>query len=257
MKHEENNRNNKISETSALLQNKKDADQLFQDIVSKLDLNPALTCHSGRRYRSRFIGRYVLKGACVIAAAGLFAFSGTGILQKPSISSVKAAPSSDSSSAVVTFHVDALFPVSDVSASLNERKVSVDILGSKDYSIEVTENGYLLLEVVSVSGIKSTQGVSIDSIDDQAPVIVSHAHRGSHIELHVADAGDSGIDYDGIYAATASSGVIKPEALDTANGLVVFPYPSEDMYITIPDKNGNRLVSLLEPGTESYPVEKQ
>ena len=75
-------------------------------------------------------------------------------------------------------------------------------------------------------------------------------HTGSLIEIHVRDIGDSGVDYDGIYATT-SSGMIKPESFDAADGLVVFPYPSEDMYITIPDKNGNRLVSLLQPADES------
>lgn len=163
---------------------------------------------------------------------------------------MKAAPSSNAASATVTFQVDALFPVRDVSASLNEKTINVDTLGNNGYSIEVSENGYLLLEVVSISGIRSKQGLSIDSIDDQAPVIVSHMHTGSLIEIHVRDIGDSGVDYDGIYATT-SSGMIKPESFDAADGLVVFPYPSEDMYITIPDKNGNRLVSLLQPADES------
>ena len=232
------------------LHDKKAADQLFQNIVSELELNPSLTRHSGCAYHRRFIGRYVLRGTCVLAAACLFAFCGTGFLQKPAISRVKAAPSSNAASATVTFQVDALFPVRDVSASLNEKTINVDTLGNNGYSIEVSENGYLLLEVVSISGIRSEQGLSIDSIDDQAPVIVSHMHTGSLIEIHVRDIGDSGVDYDGIYATT-SSGMIKPESFDAADGLVVFPYPSEDMYITIPDKNGNRLVSLLQPADES------
>ena len=88
----------------------------------------------------------------------------TGIVQKPSISSVKAAPSSDASSAKVTFHVDALFPVSQVNASLNEKDIDVDVLGNQDYSLEVEENGYLLLDVVSISGLHATQEISIDSI---------------------------------------------------------------------------------------------
>lgn len=250
MKHEENNRTNRHSETSDFLHDKKAADQLFQNIVSELELTPSLTRHSGCAYHRRFIGRYVLRGTCVLAATCLFAFCGTGFLQKPAISRVKAAPSSNAASATVTFQVDALFPVRDVSASLNEKTINVDTLGNNGYSIEVSENGYLLLEVVSISGIRSEQGLSIDSIDDQAPVIVSHMHTGSLIEIHVRDIGDSGVDYDGIYATT-SSGMIKPESFDAADGLVVFPYPSEDMYITIPDKNGNRLVSLLQPADES------
>ena len=83
--------------------------------------------------------------------------------------------------------MDALFPVSQVNASLNEKDIDVDVLGNQDYSLEVEENGYLLLDVVSISGIHATQEISIDSIDDQAPVILSHSHEGDNIEIHVKD----------------------------------------------------------------------
>lgn len=257
MKHEENNRTSRHSETSDFLHDEKAADHLFRNIVSELDLNPSLTRHSGRVYHRCFVSRYILRGACALAAACLFAFCGTGFLQKPSISSVKAAASSNAASAIVTFHVDAVFPVSNVSASMNEKAVDVDALGSNGYSIEVHENGYLLLEVVSVSGIRSEQGVAIDSIDDQAPVIVSHMRTGNHIELHVRDIGRAGIDYDAIFASTASRNRIRPESFSIEEGLVVFQYPSEDMYITIPDRNGNRLVSLLQSAEESSGTENQ
>lgn len=62
------------------------------------------------------------------------------------------------------------------------------------------------------------------------------------------DIGDSGIDYNGIYARTDSSDMIRPTCCEPSEGLVVFPYPSEDMYIVIPDLNQNRLVSVLHPG---------
>lgn len=257
MKHEENKRNNSISKASDFLQDTKEADQLFEDIASKLDLDPSLTRHSGKGYRSRFFGRYILRGACMAAAVALVTFGGTGFFQKPSISSVKAAASSDASSARITFRVDALFPVSEISASMNEKSVSVDSLGNRDYAIEVNENGYLLLEAVSISGIKSTQGMTIHSIDDQAPVITSHAHVGDQIRIYAHDIGGSGIDYSRVSASTDSAGMIVPESYEEMNGLIIFPYPSEDMYITIPDKNGNRLVSLLQPGTDSYAEEIQ
>lgn len=251
MKHEENNRNNKISETSDFLHEKKDADQMFQTLASELDLNPSLTRHSGRNYFAHFVRRRVLKAASILTVAGLLAIGGVGLTEKPAFSSVKAAPSSDSSSARVTFQVDALFPVRDVNASLNEQAVSVDALGKGGYAVDVTENGYLLLEVVSLSGMRSSQGVTIDSIDDQAPVIVSHTHAGDEIRIHVRDVGDAGIDYSGVYASGTSSGRILPESCDASRGLIVFRYPSEDLYITIPDRNGNRLISLLQPGSQS------
>ena len=248
MRHEENNRNNQTSETSDFLHDKMNTGQLFECIMTDLDLDPSCSPRSGMKYRARFIRRCLIKGMLAAAAVGLFVFSGTGIVQKPSISSVKAAPSSDASSAKVTFHVDALFPVSQVNASLNEKDIDVDVLGNQDYSLEVEENGYLLLDVVSISGIHATQEISIDSIDDQAPVILSHSHEGDNIEIHVKDIGDSGIDYNGIYARTDSSDMIHPTCCEPSEGLVVFPYPSEDMYIVIPDLNQNRLVSVLHPG---------
>lgn len=252
MKHEENNRNNYTPDTSDFLHNEKDADQLFQDILKGLDMDSSYVPHSHHlKYRSRFFCRCALKGILAVAAIGLFTVGGTGFFQKPSISSVKAAPSSDSSSARITFSVDALFPVSKVSATLNESEVSVDTDGNQSYSIEVQENGYLLLDVVSISGVHATQGITIDSIDDQAPVILSHSHEDDKILIYAKDIGDSGIDYNGIYASTYSSGKVRPNSYDPGTGLIVFPYPNEDMYIMIPDKNGNKLISVLKPGLTS------
>lgn len=252
MKHEENNRNNYTPDTSDFLHNEKDADQLFQDIMTGLDMDfPYNVSSHHLKYRFRFFCRHIVKGLFIIAAFSLFTIGGTGVVQSPSISSVKAAPSSDSSSARITFSVDALFPVSKVSATLNESEVSVDTDGNQSYSIEVQENGYLLLDVVSISGVHATQGISIDSIDDQAPVILSHSHEDDKILIYAKDIGDSGIDYNGIYASTYSSGKVRPDSYDPGTGLIVFPYPSEDMYIMIPDKNGNKLISVLKPGLTS------
>lgn len=253
MKHEENNRTNyTTSDTPDFLHNEKDADQLFQDIMKELDMDSSrVPRYHHPKYRLRFFCRYAAKGLLTVAAIGLFTIGGAGFFQQPSISSVKAAPSPDSSSARITFSVDALFPVSKVSATLNESRVNVDNIGEQNYSIKVEENGYLLLDVVSISGVHVTQGISIDSIDDQAPVILSHSHEDDKILIYAKDVGDSGIDYDGIYASTYSSGKIHPDSYDTETGLIIFPYPDEDMYILIPDRNGNQLISVLKPGVTS------
>lgn len=249
MKQEENKRTNQTSETSDFLQDKKEADLLFHNIMTGLDLDPSCVSHSHcNKYRSRFIRHYLMKGVAAVFIIGLLAIGGSGLLQTPSISSVLAAPSSDSSSIRVTFRVDALFPVSQVSASLGEQDVTVNALGNQNYSVEVNKNGYLLLEVVSISGVRATQSVTIDSIDDQAPVIVSHSHKENSIFIYAKDIGASGIDYGNIYASTKSSGIIRPDSCDSQNGLIIFPYPSEDMYITIPDRNGNKIISVLSPG---------
>ena len=83
MRHEENNRNNQTSETSDFLHDKMNTGQLFECIMTDLDLDPSCSPRSGMKYRARFIRRCLIKGMLAAAAVGLFVFSGTGIVQKP------------------------------------------------------------------------------------------------------------------------------------------------------------------------------
>lgn len=55
----------------------------------------------------------------------------------------------------------------------------------------------------------------------------------------------SGIQYDKINASRDNGSIIFPSSIDTANGLIVFPYDGKSLSISIPCENGYELKAVL------------
>ena len=120
--------------------------------------------------------------------------------------------------------------------------------GFQRYVVEVNKNGYLLLEVYSVTGLHSSHGMQIDSIDDQAPSITSHFESGGNIYVYLTDGEGSGVDYPSVCVSDPAAGsCCAPLYYDEQYGYVVLPYPETEVYITVPDKEGNEMTALLAP----------
>ena len=124
------------------------ADRLLNHILD--DLHLEYETGSGRRkrkYRRIAVRRYAVKraaaAACAVLLIGLLA---PGTVVPASVSHVSAAPATDSSSVQISFQVDTLIPVQDVTAQINERSLSVESSGYQQYQVAVEENGYLLLD---------------------------------------------------------------------------------------------------------------
>lgn len=227
------------------------ADRLLQSIMDNLDFDSdeGQTPPADRSYRYMFIRRYIAKNMLIIAGVFLFLFLLIpGTLIPAPISNVSAAPSDDASSACVEFKVSCLIPVQNVSAEINDHPVELEETGYQSYSVNVKENGYLLLEVLSASGMRSTHEVKIDNIDDQAPHIVSHHRDGNTVVIYLSDEDGSGVDYASIRAYIAESDLyVFPAYYDEKKGYVAFEIPDKAAYISVPDKNGNEMTAVLTP----------
>ena len=225
----------------------KNSDFFSENQVDKL-LNQIIS-DSRSKQSGMFMKRYFFKTAVIVCGTILFLlFFIPGTVVPAPISDISAAPIADSGSATVNFRINSLVPLREISAVLNNKPVEVLQESYQGYSVEVEENGYLLLEVETVTGMTSSQNILIDSLDDEVPQIVKHEKSGDGIIIYLSDGDGSGIDYANItayYQETAQP--VLPTAFSETKGYVVFEYPKAAIYIEIPDKAGNKITSILKP----------
>ena len=85
----------------------------------------------------------------------------------------------------------------------------------------------------------------------QTSAVTLPVHTGDYTEngelIISLSAGSYPIDWQNIYAMTADSQKLKPDAVDDAAGTVSFPLDAGELNIYIPDTSGNVLHLLLSP----------
>lgn len=231
-----------------------EADALFKNIMDNLDFkeDPKPVSHR-HSYYYRIMRKYILKNALILCCVFLlFFFFLPGTVIPASISHVSAAPARDQTSARVEFTVNALIPVQQVSAQMNDHRLEVLEESYHQYSIDVSQNGSLLLEVYSATGMYSSQTVEIDSIDEEAPHIVSHQQENDCIKVYLTDGSGVGIDYSSITAYDPETGITSaPLDYNEEEQYILLAYPESRTYITVLDKNGNQMTALLSPAEGS------
>lgn len=226
------------------------ADHIWKEIMNNLDLKDEPSPAPRRRFcYYHVLRRYIAKNLLILSCVFLLLFFVMpGTLVPASISNVSAAAGESQSSAVVEFNINTLIPVQHVSAKINNQELLVQENGYHNYSIDVPENGYLLLEVYSITGMYSSQNILIDSIDDEAPHIVKHYQEGDTIKAILTDGSGVGIDYTSITIYVPENGVYStPLDYNEKEGYVVLAYPNTMTYITVSDKNGNQMTAVLSP----------
>ena len=187
------------------------AEALLNDILKDLRLGSAKS-RAGKKWHFRRIAlfRYLTKRAALLVCVSLaFFFFAPGTVVPASVSNVSAAPASE---------------------------------------VNVEENGYLLLDVYSATGMHSSHGIEIDGIDEDAPVVVNYQADGDLILIYLSDGDGVGVDFDTITACcTDTDEALAPTWCDESSGCVAFPCMDQPVEITVADRNGNYRVLLLAP----------
>lgn len=225
------------------------ADMILKNIIGQLDFEE--TDSKKKRHSCYYIvmRKYLFKKACVLCLIFFLLVSlMPGTVVPSSISNVSAATSDNMSSASVKFSINSLIPVERINATLNDRQLSIEDCGFQKYSVDVSENGYLLLEVYTITGLYSSQGIEIDTIDDQAPHIKSHCLDDGNIRIYLTDGDGTGIDFGSVFSYIPDTGTYQdPIEINEQDGYVVFSYPESKTYITVSDKSGNQMTAILSP----------
>lgn len=139
----------------------------------------------------------------------------------------------------ISFTVESYLPIQNVNVTSNDIPLDYTKNGSK-YQVKVENNGSIRIDVTSINNMTSTQFVSINILDDTAPVIdVENALLvADTLTFSVSDT-QSGIDYNKIYATDANGEQIQPLFVDQLAGTLQFSMKSGGITVSIADIIGN------------------
>lgn len=140
--------------------------------------------------------------------------------------------------------VEALMPISTVTATLDGIPLSITETGKRSYAIQPTTNGLLEVKVILASGQRATKKIQVTANDTTPPEIVDHSTNADTLVLSLKD-DDSGVDWGGIKGLDENGVTILPESYDEAAGTVTFAYPSQSMNIYVKDNTGNTLQTII------------
>lgn len=224
----------------------KDAEKLFHRISEKLDLSIP-TRHPHHKAFNLLITKYYLSRFLLfLFLITMFIFSIYILTAPASVQDLNIIPISYDTQKV-SFQIPNSFWIKSMTAYQNNIPLPISEDGDS-YSIDVNENGVLLLEIETISHVRVQQEIIIQNIDKEAPHIESHYQNGNEIIIYLSDGNGSGIDWTQITAHTQDSNTpIFPIYYDASDGLVAFAYPKEPIQITIPDMAGNDCTALLKP----------
>lgn len=169
------------------------------------------------------------------------------------------APTEDYRTTTATFTIKSHLPLKNVTITFNEEPLNLTKVGNKSYQATITRNGILDVFMQNFNGMSVSNFEVVDSLDDEAPGILSYDMSEGQLTLVVTDS-LSGIDYDNLYATAADGTVIAPESVDRTNGTVVFPIGDSGLTVSIKDLSGNEYLpnfSVVKVAADAASIETQ
>ena len=139
----------------------------------------------------------------------------------------------------ISFTVESYLPIQNVSVTANDIPIDYTKDGNK-YQVKVDNNGSIRIDVTSINSMTTTQFVSINILDDTAPVIdAGNALLVADTLTFTVTDTQSGIDYNKIYATDADGHQIQPLFVDQLAGTLQFSMKSGGLTVSVSDIIGN------------------
>ncbi len=136
------------------------------------------------------------------------------------------------------------FPVSRITASINEKSTPIFESDNKTYSIKSVPNGFEVVCVPLKNRSSSTKKVEEMNVDTASSNLLSNKTRKNSFYLYLSEL-DSNIDYTFITASDSNGNAVQPVSYNESQNYVVFSKPNTSLNIYIPDKTGNNLHLIL------------
>lgn len=142
--------------------------------------------------------------------------------------------------------VQGQFPIARVSAVIDGVSMPVYETGDRSFSIRPTMNGEMTVTVTLINDQYEVQSVAVETVDYEAPKLLSNEVHGDEVWFVVEDTG-VGLDYDSIVAEALDGSEFHPVRVESESGTVIFDFPEETLNIYFYDLVGNRLQVVVMP----------
>ncbi len=217
-----------------------EADAILQQVFAAGGVNPntipleTLTSYSN--YRK---DRYALQRRLLVVILALFMLLPV-LFMYPKVSINPVGPETVSDKRQYDITVDSPLPITNVTATIDGRKIPVYESDYNKFTTRISENGLLKIVVTLVNNQQTTQVIGVENIDEEPPVFTRYYVEDHKLHIFFKDDG-TGIDFKNIKAVDLNGTALFPVSYDEATGLVVFDYPQDAINIYIPDKAENML----------------
>lgn len=162
----------------------------------------------------------------------------------PSAFTITADKEASAPNPTYTLEVTSPMLVKRVNASIDGRSVPVYETDAHIYSIEPAINGQMAVTVTLMNNQETTQYINVETVDLEAPAVVSNGMDSEHIFLYVSDTG-TGIDYEHVKGIDMNGKTVAPVVYDPESGCIAFQYPKDTLNVYIPDFAENTLHLIL------------
>ncbi|MDO4393154.1 MAG: hypothetical protein Q4C80_01940 [Bacillota bacterium] len=144
--------------------------------------------------------------------------------------------------------VHSILPVKSVTAEIDGKNVPVFETGKSVYTMEPESSGTMVVTATIANAQINTVEIEVNITprDITPPALDKSNVTGGKVYLYLSDKG-SGIDYDAISGLDNRGNKVSPLSIQKKKRCVIFPCPTVNTAVTIPDRTGNVLQLTLRP----------
>lgn len=142
--------------------------------------------------------------------------------------------------------VSGRIPIFQIRAEMDGRTAPLYEISENEYMLQPRENGEVRISVRLMNRQETAIALDVNSVDREAPQLISSDAAGEYVYLNVQDA-DSGVDFEGIRIVYPDGNSAAPAGYDAQTGRIQLEYPQCALTVRIPDRRGNALQIKLKP----------
>lgn len=222
-----------------------DAEQILSNVLNAcgrvLNSVPLETMVSYSNYRKE---RYVIQRTLIAAMLALFLL--LPILFFAAEIRVHQTNIGENANPTYAISVSSWVPIFQIHAEMDGRTAPLYEISENEYMLQPHENGEARITVRLMNRQETTVTLDVDSVDGEAPQLISSDASGEYVYLYVNDA-DSGVDFEGIRVVYSDGKSAAPVGYNAQTGCVQLEYPQCALMVRIPDQRGNALQIKLKP----------
>lgn len=171
------------------------------------------------------------------------------VASKPHIT-IQVANTKDYRTTTAKITVQSLLPIKEFASAQEGTPLLLTETKKGEYTADISRNGVIEIYARGMNGMTTTEYEHVNILDDVAPLIgEQYAIQDGILTLTLEDS-QSGLDYQSVFAVTASGATLLPLSSDKQTGLFTFPMQEELLVICASDLAGNGMQATFSTHAE-------
>lgn len=171
------------------------------------------------------------------------------VASKPHIT-IQVANTKDYRTTTAKITVQSLLPIKEFASAQEGTPLLLTETKKGEYTADISRNGVIEIYARGMNGMMTTEYEHVNILDDVAPLIGEQYSIQEGILTLTLEDSQSGLDYQSVFAITASGVTLLPLSSDKQTGLFTFPMQEDLLIICASDLAGNGMQATFSTHTE-------